>query len=354
MRRTWGGAPPPPPGPALPPSLDVPSPAHPILRVASGPSTTALIWPASRPRVGQGVGGGGRGGATAKRTGSRSGGGEGVERRAEREMKGGEGGGEGTGGPPMWCAPYSAHTGRCQAVGRGTGRKHTHTHTHNLRKHSKKRFWLSENPRQLVIRQDKQSMSDANRRLSAVQGERRRHILHPFTTVSSPRQPAHTHTHTHTHPQTQPTDLHQRSGRCRQVSQKVAAGVSAKSTPGGSGTQWAPEGSWGNICACRRWGTSRATDGAPCSAVLQVCPEREGTPDKTEGGGTQDNGARTVRRKPPWPPGRRARYVHQPQRSARPAGVSRDTHGNREGACNAHGHPTAEWSNGYVVRPTAK
>jgi len=27
------------------------------------------------------------------------------------------------------------------------------------------------------------------RRLSAVQGERKRHILHPFTTVSSPRQP---------------------------------------------------------------------------------------------------------------------------------------------------------------------
>jgi len=37
----------------------------------------------------------------------------------------------------------------------------THTHTHNLR------CWLSKNPRQLVIRQDKQSMSDANRRLSA-------------------------------------------------------------------------------------------------------------------------------------------------------------------------------------------
>ena len=82
-----------------------------------------------------------------------------------------------------------------------------------LRKHSTKRFWLSENPRQLVIRQDKQSMSDANRRLSAVQGERRRHILHPFTTVSSPRQPrralsqgSYTHTHTrartHTHTQT--------------------------------------------------------------------------------------------------------------------------------------------------------
>ena len=37
--------------------------------------------------------------------------------------------------------------------------------------------------------QTRQSMSDANRRLSAVQGERKRHILNPFTTVSSPRQP---------------------------------------------------------------------------------------------------------------------------------------------------------------------
>ena len=40
-----------------------------------------------------------------------------------------------------------------------------------------------------VGHQTRQSMSDANRRLSAVQGERKRHILHPFTTVSSPRQP---------------------------------------------------------------------------------------------------------------------------------------------------------------------
>jgi predicted GIY-YIG superfamily endonuclease len=43
-----------------------------------------------------------------------------------------------------------------------------HTHTHNLR------CWLSKNPRQLVIRQDKHSMSDANRRLSAVQGAEKR------------------------------------------------------------------------------------------------------------------------------------------------------------------------------------
>ena len=40
-----------------------------------------------------------------------------------------------------------------------------------------------------VGHQTRQSMSNANRRLSAVQGERKRHILHPFTTVSSPRQP---------------------------------------------------------------------------------------------------------------------------------------------------------------------
>ena len=48
---------------------------------------------------------------------------------------------------------------------------HTRTHTHTqFAMHSTKRCWLSENPRQLVIRQDKQNMSDANRRLSAVQG----------------------------------------------------------------------------------------------------------------------------------------------------------------------------------------
>ena len=40
-----------------------------------------------------------------------------------------------------------------------------------------------------VGHQTKQSMSDTNRRLSAVQGERKRHILLPITTVSSPRQP---------------------------------------------------------------------------------------------------------------------------------------------------------------------
>ena len=37
--------------------------------------------------------------------------------------------------------------------------------------------------------QTRQSMFNASRRLSAVQGERRRHILHPFMMVSSPRQP---------------------------------------------------------------------------------------------------------------------------------------------------------------------
>ena len=40
-----------------------------------------------------------------------------------------------------------------------------------------------------VGHQTRQSMSDANRRLSAVQSERKRHILLPVTTVSSPRQP---------------------------------------------------------------------------------------------------------------------------------------------------------------------
>ena len=82
--------------------------------------------------------------------------------------------------------------------------KHAHTHTHNLRKHSTKRFGLSKIPRQLVIRQDKQSMSDANRRLCAVQGAETRKPRPLVKASTSSTDSTHTHTH--------------RSSRCWQVS----------------------------------------------------------------------------------------------------------------------------------------
>ena len=62
------------------------------------------------------------------------------------------------------------------------------THTHYCETNGQQlSFRVSESS--LVGHQTRQSMSDANRRLSAVQGERKRHILLPITTVSSPRQP---------------------------------------------------------------------------------------------------------------------------------------------------------------------
>ena len=65
---------------------------------------------------------------------------------------------------------------------------HTHTHTHYCETNGQQlSFRVSESSS--VGHQTRQSMSDANRHLSAVQGERKRHILHPFTTVSNPRQP---------------------------------------------------------------------------------------------------------------------------------------------------------------------
>ena len=85
-------------------------------------------------------------------------------------------------------------TSRSLPFGNNAFNTHTHTHRDNLRKHSTKHFWLSKNPRQLVIRQNKQSMSDANRRLSAAQGaETRKH------THTQRERERHTHAHTHTH-----------------------------------------------------------------------------------------------------------------------------------------------------------
>ena len=72
---------------------------------------------------------------------------------------------------------------------------HTHTHTH-ARKHTHTTVnkQTSTTPSLDVNslsagHQTRQSMFNTSRRLSAVQGERRRHILHQFMKVSSPRQP---------------------------------------------------------------------------------------------------------------------------------------------------------------------
>ena len=79
-------------------------------------------------------------------------------------------------------------------IGRGVGGWHGRMalepppHTHYCETNGQQlSFQVSESSS--VGHQTRQSMSDANRRLSAVQGERKRHILHPITTVSSPRQP---------------------------------------------------------------------------------------------------------------------------------------------------------------------
>ena len=68
-------------------------------------------------------------------------------------------------------------------------RTHTHAQTHDCQQtdeHNAKpgcQFLVSWSSNKT------QSMFNASRRLSAEQGERRRHILHPFMKVSSPRQP---------------------------------------------------------------------------------------------------------------------------------------------------------------------
>ena len=85
------------------------------------------------------------------------------------------------------------------------------------------------NPRQLVIRQDKQSMSDANRRLSAVQRAGTRipgpqamvstHArTHARTHTHTHTQHRQTHTHTHTHTHTTQTDTYTINGTSRQQS----------------------------------------------------------------------------------------------------------------------------------------
>ena len=127
----------------------------------------------------------------------------------------------------------------------------THTRTHYCETNGQQlSFRVSESSS--VGHQTRQSMSDANRRLSAAQGERKRHILLPFTTVSSPRQPrralsqgpvkdrhkchlSHAHTHTHSEcwgPTAPQSPGGQDSGRDSPTASQGAEGGACAHRPG--------------------------------------------------------------------------------------------------------------------------